>query len=334
MKTTIKIKRAVVMLLCVAAVAGLWSCSTDTVEENVGKLPDKDPMENTYGFLNSNRATERDVDMLLTQGGGFATDMLYYQITQPAPAELSLEIHSDLSEETLAAFNAARQAKYAAEGMAGAFVPYVLFPEANFELPDGKTFNIPQADKRSASKRIKILAADLAAGLYLLPITVAQSGQKGEKQTLYYTITIRQPQLGDEELHNGDDLFFVFYINTNQYQPLLVDDYFMRKKLARGATVKWYNIVGNIINLRTVRLDYEAETGRALLNIGSDMRYVLDHYVKYIRPLQDKGRKVCISIEGGGKGIGFCNLTNVQIADFTAQIKVVMDTYELDGINL
>ena len=54
------------------------------------------------------------------------------------------------------------------------------------------------------------------------------------------------------------------------------------------------------------------------------MRYVLGHATKYIRPLQDKGRKVCISIEGGGKGLGFCNLTDAQIADFTAQVKAVV----------
>ena len=63
-------------------------------------------------------------------------------------------------------------------------------------------------------------------------------------------------------------------------------------------------------------MDYEAETGRAQLNLGNDKRYVLDHIDKYIRPLQDKGRKVCICLEGGGTGLGFCNLTAAQIVDF------------------
>lgn len=64
------------------------------------------------------------------------------------------------------------------------------------------------------------------------------------------------------------------------------------------------------------------------------MRYVLDHTVKYIRPLQEHGSKVCISLEGGGSGLGFCNLTDEQIADFVAQVKAVIENYELDGINL
>ena len=91
--------------------------------------------------------------------------------------------------------------------------------------------------------------------------------------------------------------------------------------------------IGNIINLNTVTLDYDAGSGRALLNLGNDMRYVLDHIDKYIRPLQDKGRKVCICLEGGGSGLGFCNLTDTQIEDFVAQVKAVITAYELDGVN-
>ena len=108
----------------------------------------------------------------------------------------------------------------------------------------------------------------------------------------------------------------------------------MQKKVARGTTVAWYDAVGNIINLRTVMLDYEAATGRALLNLGNDMRYVLDHAVKYIRPLQEHGSKVCISIEGSGKGLGFCNLTDEQIVDFVAQVKLTVEEFGIDGINL
>ena len=70
-----------------------------------------------------------------------------------------------------------------------------------------------------------------------------------------------------------------------------------------------------------------------MLNLGNDMRYVLDHIDKYIRPLQDKGRKVCICLEGGGSGLGFCNLTDTQIEDFVAQVKAVITAYELDGVN-
>ncbi|MCI7307749.1 glycosyl hydrolase family 18 protein [Alistipes senegalensis] len=56
--------------------------------------------------------------------------------------------------------------------------------------------------------------------------------------------------------------------------------------------------------------------------------------MKYIRPLQEHGSKVCISIEGSGKGLGFCNLTDGQIVDFVAQVKTVVEEFGIDGINL
>ena len=312
----------VVTLFCAAALAGLTACDADPVEREGGKLPDKDGLENTYGMLRSNRASENEAYLLLTQGAGFVTDNIYYQITKPAAEGLALEIWVDNS--LLDGFNQANETEYE------------LLPEANCEFPDGKTLTVAKEGLRTDPKRIKVSAEGLEPGEYLLPVSVADknAADVDERQVLYYTITIRQPQLGDYELHDGSDLFFVFYINTSQYQPLLVDDYFMQKKLARGSTVKWYSTVGNIINLRTVRLDYEAETGRAKLSLGSDMRYVLDHYVKYNSPLQDKGRKLCMSIEGGGKGLGFCNLSDMQIADFASQIKAVVYEYGLDGVNL
>ena len=43
---------------------------------------------------------------------------------------------------------------------------------------------------------------------------------------------------------------------------------------------------------------------------------------------------MCLSIEGGGTGIGFANLTDPQIIDFVAQVKVAVELFQLDGIHL
>ena len=37
---------------------------------------------------------------------------------------------------------------------------------------------------------------------------------------------------------------------------------------------------------------------------------------------------------GGGTGLGFANLTDAQISDFTAQVQTAVSLYDLDGINL
>lgn len=321
METNYKLFRTIgTMLLAATVLAGFTACETDTVEQNGGKLPDKEAIESTYGMLRSNASTGNTVEMLLTAGTGFVTRDFYYQQTKPAADGTTLTLRID--ESLVEGFNATNG------------VECQLLPTANCEFPDGQTLELAADGQRTASKRVRISVEGLTAGEYLLPVTVAAEGSADDSQTLYYTLTVRDPQPGDYELHDGSDLFFVFYINTDQYQPLLVQDYLLEKKLARGSTVAWYGTVGNIINLRTVSIKYDETSGRAMLDLGSDMTYVLGHASKYIWPLQESGRKVCLSLEGGGTGLGFCNLTDEQIADFVAQVKAVVETYNLDGINL
>ena len=321
MKTIFNLQTGMVTLLCTAVFAGLTACETDPVEREGGKLPDKEPLETVSGMLRSGNSSEKTIDVLLTEGGGgFVMRNFYFQQTKPASDGFSLDAWVDAT--LLDDYNAA-------DG-----VERTLLPEANYEFPDGKALDLSSEAQRSALKRVKFTAAGLAAGEYVLPLTVAGQDAPDANKTLYYNVSVRQPYTDEYALHDGHDLFFVFYINTNDFQPLLAQDYIMRKKLARGTTVAWYDAVGNIINLRTVMLDYDAATGRALLNLGNDMRYVLDHAVKYIRPLQEHGSKVCISIEGSGKGLGFCNLTDGQIVDFVAQVKTAVEEFGIDGINL
>ena len=321
MKTIFSLQTGIATLLCTAALAGLMACDADTVEQQGGKLPDKEPLETVSGMLRSGNSSEKTIDVLLTEGSdGFVMRNFYFQQTKPASDGLSLDAWIDAT--LLDDYNAAEE------------VERTLLPEANYEFPDGKALDLSPEAQRSALKRIKFSATGLAAGEYVLPLTVAGQDAPDANKTLYYNVSVRQPYTDEYALHDGHDLFFVFYINTNDFQPLLAQDYIMRKKLARGTTVAWYDAVGNIINLRTVMLDYDAATGRALLNLGNDMRYVLDHAVKYIRPLQEHGSKVCISIEGSGKGLGFCNLTDGQIVDFVAQVKTVVEEFGIDGINL
>jgi len=319
MKTRNILKQGLVTLLCTAVFAGFAACSTDPVEREGGKLPDKEAIESTYGMLRSNASTDNTVDVLLTVGAGFVTRDFYYQQTKPAAAGTMLTLRVD--ESLVVSYNAANAEER------------TLLPSGNYEFPDGETLELAAEGQRSAAKRVRILAEGLNAGEYVLPVTVAAEGSTDENQTLYYTLTVRDPQPGDNELHDGSDLFFVLYVNTEQYQPLIVQDYIMEKWDAMGMT-EWHNTIGNIVNLRTVTVRYDDSTGRAMLDLGSDMTYVLGHASKYIWPLQEEGRKVCLSLEGGGTGLGFCNMTDEQIADFVAQVKVVVETYNLDGINL
>ena len=321
MKTQIKMKNIPKILLATVLAAGLWACTADPVETVRGSIGDKESLGATYGILRSAVSADNTVAVLLTVGDGAATQSLYFEQTRPAAADASVTLRVD--EELVATFNAANET--ACE----------LLPAANYDFPDGTTLSVAAGKQQSAPLRISLKADGLTAGTYLLPVTVAAAGESDASQTIYYSIIIREPSYNNEgEELNTDQVFLVCYINTNDYDPRLIDDFYIEKIDQTTYQTVWYRTVGNIVNLRTVTIQYEETTGRALLNLGKDMTYVLEHSSKYIWPLQEKGRKVCLSLEGGGTGLGFCNLSDEQIADFVAQVKAVVETYNLDGINL
>ena len=146
---------------------------------------------------------------------------------------------------------------------AGDEIERTLLPEANYEFPR-------RQDARP-------LGRNAAFGIETYQVLGKRTCRRGNMyyrlrslhrthrtRTRRFTTTFRfaNPTPTNTPLHDGHDLFFVFYVNTNDFQPLLAQDYIMRKKVARGTTVAWYG-TGNIVNLRTVQVGYDAAAGRA-----------------------------------------------------------------------
>lgn len=331
MKTKIKKFRTIgTMLLAATVLAGFTACETDSIEQKGGKLPDKEGIENVYGILRCSSSCENIVDMILTEGNSFLVNGVYFEQTKPVSENVSIQLQID--ESVIEAYNTLTGEER------------TLLPESNYEFMEGNTLEISANGKQSALKQIKFLAEGLAAGEYVLPVSTGWQGNVLRDNIIYFNITIREPFVGDypldqeefypEESGANEPIFMVFYVNTKDYDPRLVTDFYIRKKQRRPPVELWTRAVGNIVNLRTVVLKYDEASGRALLDLGSDMTHVLSHTSTYIWPIQETGRKVCLSLEGGGTGLGFCNLSDEQVADFVAQVKTVVETYNLDGINL
>ncbi len=208
-----------------------------------------------------------------------------------------------------------------------------LLPKENVQIGNNGVLTV-QAGKTESSNISLIISTQglITDSLYILPLIVAKKNVVSEVQTLYYIISIRDFNVSNLPL---DDIFTtVFYVNTDEYQPLIAGVFKLEKKQRRPFKLLWEHTIGNIVNLKTVTVGYDVVANRTLLNLSKDIQYVLENAYKYIQPLQDQNRKICICIQGGGKGIGFCNMTDAQIADFTAQVKKVVVMYNLDGINL
>jgi len=81
-------------------------------------------------------------------------------------------------------------------------------------------------------------------------------------------------------------------------------------------------------------INYDIPTQKAVLGFNTNVANILNNKTTYIKPLQDKGIKVLLSILGNHQGAGFCNFTSQASATaFAQQLANAVNTYGLDGID-
>lgn len=134
----------------------------------------------------------------------------------------------------------------------------------------------------------------------------------------------------------GKPCVIIGYVDTEVVNPLMAGQFGL--KLTSTDMTTWEtSLICNspmldITNVRTAFLK-EAQ-GRAILTYTPDMLYVLKNNKRYLKPMQQKGMKICLTIKGGDTGLGFANMSDEQITDFAAQVRTAVSVYQLDGINL
>lgn len=307
-------------LVGIAMLAVLAACETDIITNEAGELPNAEEINKTYGTLRSLRTVANHIPIGLTQGDGSTSDLIFYSLTKPASQSLTLT--ATIDPELVDSYNQTHGTNFN------------LLPVGNVTVAENGVLKFEPGTTKSGSLKVVFKAEGLTPGSYLLPVRISEAGNdfsEEQKQQLFYLVSVRSLDLIDNALDT--DFITVFYLNTDDYQPLLADIFAVEKRDGNTNEWIWKRTIGNIVNLRIVQIGYDAATDGVKLLLNSNIRYVLEHADKYIRPLQDKGRKVCLCIETG-KDTGFCNLKDAQIADFAAQVKDVVEKFGIDGINL
>lgn len=313
---------ATAMLVCVTA------CTDNEIVYKTGQKPDTETLETVSGTLRSSKSLRDRIPVHLTEDGEeVVTDQIYYRLTQAASQAVTLTAEPD--PELVEAYNTANGT---------ALIP---LPLANITLAGDGKITIPAGARVSDKLALTIDSKNLTPGIYLMPVVVDATENGNEQQVLYYGVTVREfddniYQSGNESSNIELDTEWttVFYLNTSEIQAHYADYVAWEKQDMTTFESVYTASLGNIVNLRIAQVGYAPDSKRALFVPTSDLRYTVEHADKYIRQMQDKGRKVCVCIEGGGGGIGFCNMTDAQIADFVGQVAVFITTYRLDGVNL
>lgn len=314
------------LLLGLLAVSAFAACSEDIefTERDGRQYPEAIVGSAPVAFLRAKDASGDRVEVILTKENGFTTKEIY--ATSSSPADYDQAISLSVGDEALVA-----------EYSATMGVDYKLLPAPFYRIIEGNTLNIHSGAMESAAKELKLLTVNplgnvLEPGRYLLPLVGTSPWQDKPVGTLYVDVTIREPYTDPDgvELYTGEDMFTVFYLNTAQFDPRLANDIILINMKDSG----YARGLGNIVNLRSISVDFDSSTGRVSCLPKPDMRYVLNHYSEMILPVQETGRKVCLCIDGGGQGVGFCNFTDGQISQFVTSVKNLVDDYHLDGVNL
>ncbi|MEU9382054.1 endo-beta-N-acetylglucosaminidase H [Streptomyces sp. NPDC048279] len=117
----------------------------------------------------------------------------------------------------------------------------------------------------------------------------------------------------------------VAYVEVNNNSILNVGKY----TLANGG--------GNVFDVAVIfaaNINYDTGTKAATLYFNENVQHVLDNAATQIRPLQQKGIKVVLSVLGNHQGAGFANFPSQQAASaFAKQLSDTVAKYGLDGID-
>ena len=311
--------------MLLVAMAG---CVEDSITQAVGILPDETSMNSVGGQLYSIKTFSNEITIDMYEGDKATTDIISYALTKPATAAVTVKVVPDPT--LVSEYNKKSD------------VTMFPFPTTNVIIGEDGVLTVPAGKTVSGSIGIALSSEGLESEKnYLLAIALAQKPAEVEdqttKQVIYYKVSFQKKKTTFEQSGQLIEIpkdfvpgvISVLYVNTEAYNPLIASAWGFQNYQEQ----KNYNI-GNIVNLKRALIGYDASSRRALLEPGKDLAYVLEHRNKYIRLLQDYNRKVCLCIENGGKGIGFCNMNDAQIADFVRQVKDIVNSYYLDGVNL
>ncbi|MFJ4787072.1 endo-beta-N-acetylglucosaminidase H [Streptomyces sp. NPDC088794] len=117
----------------------------------------------------------------------------------------------------------------------------------------------------------------------------------------------------------------VAYIEVNNNSMLNVGKY----TLSNGGAN-----VFDIAVIFAANINYNASTKAGTLYFNPNVQRVLDNAATQIRPLQQKGIKVVLSVLGNHEGSGFANFPSQQTAStFAKQLSDTVTKYGLDGID-
>lgn len=281
----------------------LTACEDDLtiMTGDTGKF---ETLDGVYGSVRS-AAGARQGTTIALKNGASGTGHVYFELSTEAASDVTVTFAVD--EDALADYNAENGTSYA------------MYP--GLTLVGGGTVTIPAGQRRSSTVELNIPAGGTAGTTYAAAISAtADNGVQVSAKTASYVYLVQDLGTLPDPADKGK-VRNLAYIEVNDENPLNAGEY-----LVDG--VPFFDVVS--IFAANINLDAD---GRPYIYCNDKVSYVLAHADRIIRPLQQKGIKVHLSILGNHNDAGMRSLSEEGAAAFAKELKAYADIYGLDGFD-
>lgn len=342
------------LLLGVLA-AGFVACTADMLEMDGGKQLSDKPGTPT-GALYSTRSSAIETNIKLFTAGETITETLVYKLSAPVDQSVKVTIEAlNWDLQTCEAWNQVNgDEKYPwseQDGYSlrkkGAGYPnnpenYTRpYPASQLTLSNNGEMTIVAGETASTALSITIPTTEMVEiSDYVIPLKVTSvSGivPTVKEQTIYLQVRFRASP--ERPVYGADPYLTVFAnLDVSRNKPeLACCHWFNLLNITNGGMdmedLGMFRLV-DVVNLQQAEVKYDKASGRVLFTPTNDLRYVLTHDKEMLGKVRAAGITVGIVIQGGKAGIGFCNMTDAQISDFAAQVKLFCTQYQIGSITL
>lgn len=266
-------------------------------------------IEGTYGYVRSITGARSLAEINIFEGST-GTGRIYYELTKAATSDVNVQF--EVNAEDLEAFNAANGTSYE------------LYPGTISFEKEGKA-TITSGSKATSAISMVVNGNGAIGSTYAVPVSVKfdENSPYKESKGGYYIYLIKQlptKPVADK----GTGIINVGYIEVNDESLLNMGEYTMK-----NSGKPFFDVV----HIFAANLNFDSKTNRVHLNCNDNVAFVLKNAEKTIRPLQNKGIKVCLSLLGNWDQSGMASLSAEAAADFAQELKAYVDLYGLDGID-
>lgn len=208
---------------------------------------------------------------------------------------------------------------------------YTLLPSVNYELPEQVILKHSE-EKTSVTIKIK----DVKEGIFVLPLVLMN---KEKEIGVQYIEIVKLPTTDIDmrwldRIPTVDEPRFVAVMEASENDFRNLGNYMWYPEGLDKPELK--RPLFDITVLFSANMNFDELTGKPVLYFNDNVKRILNNRDIFIKPLQDKGIKVLLSIMPNHQGIGFCNLDITgdrnMIKDFAAQMVDAVKEFNLDGI--